>query len=588
MPNRLGFRASLAAFALVVGCTSSTPSSTAPSSTERKPRSTAIPVGTFELTVSAVASGDAAAKVRALAFTPVPDARDGNVGSNPAATLEVWSDPFLAEASGSGCGGEAAIHALVRVQSAFTEELRNLHAEVTTVPFDHRGCDPAAPAGSPVNIGVNSLGAFDYGGDLHGSLSATGASLGSELDHEWWFLHPDATPFLMRARFWAEPYPPAPVAQATAHLEAGSNLEWFTDASADAIGLSGLIDVARDAGFTDLAVSGGSVPATSPTPDVDAVDRRILLAGDAPSAFAGTGGTDNLAPVSLGAQFTSDSPGVIRGIYYYRGPDETTDPSGITTVWLYRSDASPTLVGQGEDLSVEPGWHFVTISNGGLPIEIAASTQYVAARYVYGDGTLQGGGFPTEEGGFSAALDRWPLHIPEFGGVFNYDLAANGLPAAPSYTAGANYFVDVDFEPMAAFTSDPSLTSGQTYYWRVRNRFTGSDGLTTVNGSLVTSGGSFLVEPAPSALGFATATGDLQFTVGPNVTSVVIEYCTDADAPTALLCVIPHPPDTVTVTPGAANTHASGLGTGSYFWRITQQYASGRGTPSSWMPFTVP
>jgi hypothetical protein len=581
MPNRLALRASLLALAIVVGCTGNKPASTSQPAQKRTVDPSKLrSLGTFEVTIdtNATASGGTA---RALTFVPVPDVADGVTGSNPPATLEVWSDPFSSLAHGSGCGLEPAIVGTVHVQSAFTETLRNLHAGVTSITdgLAHQGCDPTAPPGSPVNVNpVSSLGAFDYQTDLPGTLSSTGSSLGAEVQLPWWFLHYDSSPQTVRAQFWAEPFPPAPVAQTTTHLEAGAPLEWFTDADPTAAGLSGLIDTATDSGFTALVETGAPVSVSNLTDH-----RRIFSAGSKPPGFAST---SNPGLVALGVRFQSDSPGVINGIYYYRGPDELAFPGGAP-VYLY--DHTGAVIGTGTDNDGQEGWAFVNLSNGGLPVQIDANLEYTAARVVYGNGTNAGGGFPAESDAFATAgVDRWPLHVPVQGGVFSYDIdGVTHLPTQPTFSVRANYFMDVDFAPLASFAHLPAgLTPGSTYSWRVRNRFTGSDGATPVDGTLVTTQATaFVYEPAPSNLTWSAP--NLTFTTGPHVTSALVEICTDSDPPTDLWCVRPAASGTATVSSGAGS-YAPGLGTGTYWWRVTQQYSNGSGTPSAWTQFTVP
>jgi hypothetical protein len=145
-------------------------------------------------------------------------------------------------------------------------------------------------------------------------------------------------------------------------------------------------------------------------------------------------GPDSAA--ELGVKFSSDLPGSITGIRFYKATANTGTHLG--NLWSSTGTLLASATFTGESAS---GWQQV---NFATPVAIAANTVYVASYYAtVGHWSYDGGYFS------SNGVDNPPLHALADGvsggnGVYAYGASS----AFPNQTWNANnYWVDVVFSP---------------------------------------------------------------------------------------------------------------------------------------------
>jgi VCBS repeat-containing protein len=138
-------------------------------------------------------------------------------------------------------------------------------------------------------------------------------------------------------------------------------------------------------------------------------------------------------PIEVGVKFRSDVPGVITGLRFYKGTENTGTHTGH--LWTATGQLLATATFVNESAS---GWQQVSLSP---PISISANTTYVASYF------SPTGFFAMTQGYFaSAGADAPPLHmpqntVPDPNAVFRYD--TTGFPTTGG--SGNNYWVDVVF-----------------------------------------------------------------------------------------------------------------------------------------------
>ena len=142
--------------------------------------------------------------------------------------------------------------------------------------------------------------------------------------------------------------------------------------------------------------------------------------------------------VELGVKFRTDRAGVIRGVRFYKGPNNT----GTHVGKLYASDGTLLASATFSNESVA-GWQQVNFSS---PVSVTANTTYVASYFA------PSGFYSATTNGLSTAVDNAPLHALASGtdgpnGVYAYG-SSGGYPTTGTST---NYWVDVVF-------SDPDTT----------------------------------------------------------------------------------------------------------------------------------
>ncbi|NWF61074.1 MAG: DUF4082 domain-containing protein [Fischerella sp.] len=139
------------------------------------------------------------------------------------------------------------------------------------------------------------------------------------------------------------------------------------------------------------------------------------------------------SPVELGVKFRSDVNGYIKGIRFYKSPQNTNTHVG--TLWNSSGQQLAQVTFTSETAS---GWQQ---ANFAQPVAINANTVYVASYHT------DVGKYSVTENYFTSAVDKPPLHALADGasggnGVYNY--SANPAFPTSSY-ASSNYWVDVVF-----------------------------------------------------------------------------------------------------------------------------------------------
>jgi hypothetical protein len=242
---------------------------------------------------------------------------------------------------------------------------------------------------------------------------------------------------------FGEPIDPASVSSSTFELRDGSGAlvpaEVGYNASTMTAGLAPSSPLAYGTSYT-VRVKGG------PSGIADVAGNR--LAADVTWSFstktcpcslfslveqpAITSSSDRKA-VELGVKFQADRDGVITGIRFYKGTDNTGTHVG--SLWTTGGILLARVTFTDESAS---GWQQASFST---PVPISAGTTYVASYYA------PNGGYSLTSGGLQAARTNAPLRTLANGaeggnGVFTY----GGAPAFPTDTYGAgNYWVDVVF-----------------------------------------------------------------------------------------------------------------------------------------------
>ncbi len=155
-----------------------------------------------------------------------------------------------------------------------------------------------------------------------------------------------------------------------------------------------------------------------------------LFASTATPAIANSG---DATAVELGLKFTSDAPGTITAIRFYKGTNNT----GVHTGHLW--SASGTLLASVTfSNETASGWQSATLS---APVSISANTTYVVSYHT------DAGNYSKDQGFFNNAYDLAPLHAPAStassgNGVYVY--GASAFPTSTYYAT--NYWVDVVFK----------------------------------------------------------------------------------------------------------------------------------------------
>jgi hypothetical protein len=156
------------------------------------------------------------------------------------------------------------------------------------------------------------------------------------------------------------------------------------------------------------------------------------------TASAGAAGS----PVEVGVKFTSDFAGLITGVRFYKGSQNTGTHVG--DLWSSTGQLLARATFTNETAS---GWQQVNFSS---PVTISAHTTYIASYF------SPSGLFAQDQHYFdTAGVDGSPLHAgssPAVGGNGVY--AYSGSPTYPglSYN-GSNYWVDVAFQLVPFITA---------------------------------------------------------------------------------------------------------------------------------------
>lgn len=144
------------------------------------------------------------------------------------------------------------------------------------------------------------------------------------------------------------------------------------------------------------------------------------------SSVPGTITVNDASAVELGVKFTASTNGVITGLRFYKGPQNTG--THVADLWSSSGTLLATATFSNETAS---GWQQVTFSN---PVTITAGTTYVASYHTSGE-------YSASANYFTSAVVSGDLTAPATGnGVYAYGSGST----FPTNTYGAsNYWVDV-------------------------------------------------------------------------------------------------------------------------------------------------
>ncbi|WP_404435877.1 DUF4082 domain-containing protein [Microbacterium aerolatum] len=180
----------------------------------------------------------------------------------------------------------------------------------------------------------------------------------------------------------------------------------------DVVGADG-VD-AQDAAwtFTTVSASGAAV---------------VKLFDDVPNEAATA--TDDPDSVILGMSFTTDEPGQIRALRFYKAPTNT----GTHIGWLWGSGSTPLAAVMFSDETAS-GWQRAELSE---PVDVVPGRTYTVSYLA------PNGNYTYLPGGFATPAVRGPLTADAASnGVYRY--GESGRPTTVSASA-SNYFVDVEF-----------------------------------------------------------------------------------------------------------------------------------------------
>jgi phosphodiesterase/alkaline phosphatase D-like protein len=154
----------------------------------------------------------------------------------------------------------------------------------------------------------------------------------------------------------------------------------------------------------------------------------------------------------VGVKFTSDQDGFIKGLRFYKGPNNTG--THIGSLWTNVQSPTPTKLGSVTFTNeTATGWQQATFAT---PINIVAGQTYVASYHA------PNGGYAVDQHYFATSeLANSPLHALLDGvdgpnGLFDY----TQNPHYPHMTFNSsNYWVDVVFSTNASNPATPTVTS---------------------------------------------------------------------------------------------------------------------------------
>ena len=150
-------------------------------------------------------------------------------------------------------------------------------------------------------------------------------------------------------------------------------------------------------------------------------------------------------PIEVGVRFTSDVPGYISGIRFYKG--STNTGTHIGNLWTTAGSLLATATFSNETAS---GWQQVNFST---PVAIAANTTYVASYHT------DAGDYSYDQGYFASSYDNPPLHGTQDATSGGNGLYLYGSSAFPTNTyLSTNYYVDVVFATAQSYTISGTIS----------------------------------------------------------------------------------------------------------------------------------
>jgi hypothetical protein len=203
------------------------------------------------------------------------------------------------------------------------------------------------------------------------------------------------------------------------------------------------------------------------------------------SAVPTTATVQDSGSVELGVKFSSDVDGVVTGVRFYKGPQNT----GIHTGSLWGPDGTQLATASFSNES-STGWQTVSFTQ---PVAITAGTVYTASYH-----TSVGYYSATNNAYGTSGLDNFPLHAPIHGASYTY------ASAYPNQTSDTDYGVDVVFTVPASVVPSATATTpanGDTN--------TGAAKVTaTFNTSVLSGTSTFTVTPQGGSAVAGTTTLD--------------------------------------------------------------------------------
>jgi hypothetical protein len=149
-------------------------------------------------------------------------------------------------------------------------------------------------------------------------------------------------------------------------------------------------------------------------------------------------------PVELGVKFTASANGLISGLRFYKGPQNTG--AHVADLWSSTGTLLATATFTNENAS---GWQQVSFA---APVSIAAGTTYVASYHTSGN-------YSVDTGYFNAAVTSGHLTAPAgANGVYAY---GGGSIFPTSTYQSSNYWVDVVYTSSPVANSDGGFVVNQ-------------------------------------------------------------------------------------------------------------------------------
>lgn len=214
----------------------------------------------------------------------------------------------------------------------------------------------------------------------------------------------------------------------TTSYDSTSRVASFTPSSALAASTSYTVTAAATSN-TGGVTGGSSWTFTTAAPDQVAGGSPVSFYND--SATPATLEVPDYSAVTLGVRFASSSDGVVNGVRFYKGPNNTGTHVG--SLWAVGSTtplAQVTFTGESS-----MGWQTATFST---PVHITHDTEYVVSyRTTVGRYSATAGAFS------GTGLQRAPLRTASDSGMYSY------ADAYPGSTTSTSYLVDVVFTPDA-------------------------------------------------------------------------------------------------------------------------------------------
>ncbi|WP_245279205.1 DUF4082 domain-containing protein [Mesorhizobium loti] len=160
--------------------------------------------------------------------------------------------------------------------------------------------------------------------------------------------------------------------------------------------------------------------------------------------------------VELGMKFTASAAGVIDGIRFYKGPQNTGAHTG--SLWTSTGTLLGSLTFTNETTS---GWQSTNFSN---PISVTAGTTYIVSYH-------SAGSYSADSNYFSSAVSSGNLTAPSSAasggnGVYAYG-SGSAFPTS-SYNA-SNYWVDVIYSPADALPNQPPVAANDSGFTTQQN-----------------------------------------------------------------------------------------------------------------------